>query len=287
MTERPRRRRVRVSAILLALAAVLGACLWHSNRALQVVEARFASARLPAPFDGFTIVQLTDLHGAVFGEDNSPLLERVAAAEPDLIAVTGDILDRFRETPVSYAVGLCERLSAIAPTYFVTGNHDWALGTDTLKELLSALEGVGVDCLGNEAVRLEREGASIVLAGIHDPNGWADQKTPAETAAEVYARYGDPFWILLAHRNDRFEGEYAPLGADLTLSGHGHGGIVRLPFTDGLLGTDRRLFPSYTAGFYEAGGATVYVSRGLGNSGPSLRLFNRPEITVLRLERQP
>jgi predicted MPP superfamily phosphohydrolase len=270
---------------LALLGLGLLACLWHSNRVLQVVESDFVSSRLPAPFDGFTVVQLSDLHGAQFGPDNAALLERVSAACPDLIALTGDVLDRFRDTPHHYAVDLCRRLTAIAPTYFVTGNHEWAGGGARCQALLAALEEVGVVCLENEAVALEREGEQLVVAGVHDPNGYADQKSPAETAAEVYRSYGHPFWLLLAHRNDRFEQVYARLGADLTLSGHGHGGVIRLPFTDGLLGTDRRLFPSWTSGFYEAGGAWVYVSRGLGNSGRSLRLFNRPEVAVIRLRR--
>lgn len=125
----------------------------------------------------------------------------------------------------------------------------------------------------------------MVLAGIDDPNGYADQKPPETVAAEVYAACGDPFWMLLAHRNDHFEAQYSLLGADLVLSGHGHGGIIRLPFTDGLLSTDRTLFPSYTAGLYEANGSALFVTRGLGNSGPSFRLFNRPEVAVVTLHR--
>ena len=139
--------------------------------------------------------------------------------------------------------------------------------------------------LSNQFLTLERNGESIVLAGIDDPNGYADQKSPEELAAELYADQGDPFWILLAHRNDRFENQYSLLGADLVLSGHGHGGIIRLPFTDGLLSTDRTFFPSYTAGLYEANGSCLFVTRGLGNSGPSIRLFNRPEVAVLTLHK--
>ena len=104
-------------------------------------------------------------------------------------------------------------------------------------------------------------------------------------AAEVYAAHGDPFWLLMAHRNDRFESQYSLLGADLVLSGHGHGGIIRLPFTDGLLSTNRTFFPTYTAGLYEANGSCLFVTRGLGNSGPSFRLFNRPEVAVLTLHK--
>ena len=106
-----------------------------------------------------------------------------------------------------------------------------------------------------------------------------------ELAAEVYAACGDPFWILLAHRNNRFARQYSLLGADLVCSGHAHGGIVRLPGTDGLFSHDLDLFPSYTAGLYEENGSVLFVTRGLGNSGPSFRVFNRPEIAVLTLRR--
>ncbi len=92
--------------------------------------------------------------------------------------------------------------------------------------------------------------------------------------------------MLLAHRNNYFEKEYSRLGADLVISGHGHGGLIRLPFTDGLVSVERSLFPSYTAGFYRVGGADLFVSRGLGNSGRTFRLFNRPELVVLTLERE-
>ena len=150
-------------------------------------------------------------------------------------------------------------------------------------ELKERLEACGARVLSNEFVTLERNGDTVVLAGIDDPNGYADQKAPEQVAAEVYAAWGDPFWLLLAHRNNYFADQYSLLGADLVLSGHGHGGIIRLPFTDGLLSVDRTFFPSYTAGLYEENGSALFVTRGLGNSGPTFRLFNRPEIAVVTL----
>ena len=139
--------------------------------------------------------------------------------------------------------------------------------------------------LSNTFVTLERGGDTAVLAGIDDPNGYADQKTPEELATEIRAACGDPFWLLLAHRNDRFERQYSLLGADLVCSGHAHGGIIRLPFTDGLVSHDLDLFPSYTAGLYAENGSVLFVTRGLGNSGPSFRVFNRPEVAVVTLHR--
>ena len=144
----------------------------------------------------------------------------------------------------------------------------------------------GVAVLSNRFTALERNGDTVVLAGIDDPNGYADQKTPEQLAAEVYAQWGDPFWVLLAHRNDRFASQYSLLGADLVVSGHAHGGIIRLPFTDGLISHDFQLFPSYTAGLYRENGSDLFVTRGLGNSGPSFRLFNRPEVAILTLHKE-
>ena len=273
----------RVLLFLIFILFCVGFFHW-SNHSLQVQRFTFTSPRLPAGFDGCVIVQLSDLHGALFGEDNQDLLKVVAKERPDYIFLTGDLLDQYRATPHSYAASLGGALADIAPTYFVTGNHEWAL--PDVPGLKRALEVAGVQVLTNEYTVLARDGDNAVLAGIDDPNGYADQKTPEEVAEEVRAAFADPFWILLAHRNNYFEDAYCRLGADLVISGHGHGGLVRLPFTDGLVSVERTFFPSYTAGFYQAGGADLFVSRGLGNSGRTFRLFNRPQVAVLTLKRE-
>lgn len=274
----------RVLLFLIFILFCVGFFHW-SNHSLQVQRFTFTSPRLPAGFDGCVIVQLSDLHGALFGEDNRDLLKVVAKNRPDYIFLTGDLLDQYRATPHSYAVSLGGALADIAPTYFVTGNHEWAL--PDVPGLKRKLEEAGVQVLTNEYAVLARDGDNAVLAGIDDPNGYADQKSPEDLAAELQAAsaYGDPFWILLAHRNDHFPGQYSRLGADLVISGHGHGGVIRLPFTDGLVSTDRTFFPSYTAGLYRENGSLLFVTRGLGNTGPSFRLFNRPEVAVVTLQR--
>ena len=278
-----KRRVLRRILILLVLAVLAGGYGWWSNITLQTAYFDPAFSDLPAGFDGCRIAVLSDLHGAEFGEDNAALFDAVAAERPDYIFYLGDLEDRYRGPAAGYPEQVAEGLCAIAPTYYVTGNHEWAVGgVPALKEILTAN---GVTVLSNQFVPLERNGDTIVLAGIDDPNGYADQKTPEELAAEVYAACGDPFWILLAHRNNRFARQYSLLGADLVCSGHAHGGIVRLPGTDGLFSHDLDLFPSYTAGLYEENGSVLFVTRGLGNSGPSFRVFNRPEIAVLTLRR--
>lgn len=276
-----RSRRGRRALGLLALAVFTALFVRWSNTSLETASFSPALRDLPPGFDGCRLVVLGDLHTAYFGEGNKALLEAVEAQEPEYIFLVGDLVDAFRDIPEGYVRETAAGLAAIAPTYYVTGNHEWAAGN--VPELKKTLESQGVTVLSNQFVTLERRGDTAVLAGIDDPNGYADQKSPEALAAEVYAAHGDPFWMLLAHRNDHFPGQYSLLGADLVISGHGHGGLIRPPFTDGLVSTDRTFFPSYTAGLYEENGSTLFVTRGLGNSGPSFRLFNRPEVALVTL----
>lgn len=274
--------------LLLMLLALF---VYWGNTDLKTDSVTYSSPALPAAFDGLRIVQLSDLHSKTFGKDNARLYQAVEDAAPDLIFLTGDLVDEYAETPVPYARSVGAALSAIAPTYYVTGNHEWAHGNAVVEELKTALREAGVTVLSNEFVPLERGGETILIAGIDDPNGYADQTTPEELAAEIYQNGADPFWLLLAHRNTFFNGRYCRLGADLTFCGHAHGGIWRLPFTDGLVDTNLHLFPSFTSGLYRCTdegcqGAEVFVSRGLGNSPKwAFRLFNRPQIAVVTLKK--
>lgn len=283
---RKRRRRKRSSLPLFALLFILvllSVSLYRSNHVLQTTKFDPVFADLPSAFDGCKIVVLSDLHGAVFGDNHAKLLAAIKKQSPDLIAVVGDLIDEDTTSPLTYAAELAHGLQDIAPVYYVTGNHEWATGS--VPELKERLSSAGWTVLSNQFLTLEKNGDVLVLAGIDDPNGFADQKTPETLASELYAEQGDPFWLLLAHRNDHFKNQYSLLGADLVLSGHGHGGIIRLPFTDGLLGTQHNFFPSYTAGLYEENGSVLFASRGLGNVGITFRLFNRPEVAVLTLHK--
>ena len=273
----------RLLFLLLPLALLLW--LWWGNNTLSVEEYTFSSPALPQGWNGARIVHLSDLHGKEFGTDSARLLRAVAEAAPELIVITGDIADSKSGTDA--LPPLLQGLAQIAPTYYISGNHEWAAGL--IGQLRQLFDESGVTYLRNEYVALQRGGEPLVLAGIEDPNGYADQKTPQQLAAELYANQGDPFWLLLVHRNNHFPGEYCLLGADLTLCGHGHGGIWRLPFTDGLISTTMEWFPSYTNGLYtcdcgQCDGSDVFVHRGLGNSPRIPRLFNRPEVAVITLQ---
>ena len=276
-----RRHPLRWVAALLILLAVGWCFLRWQLWGIQVTVTQVGVHGLPDGFEGLRIVQISDLHGHEYGQDSEALLALVAQQAPEFIVVTGDLIDQ--ESHLAMVPALARGLAAIAPTYYVTGNHEWAVGG--VPRLKGILTECGVTVLSNQYVTLERNGDSLVLAGVDDPNGYADQKTPEELYGEIQREAGDLCTILLAHRNDRFD-QYAAAGYDLVISGHAHGGIVRLPFTDGLLGTDRKLFPTWTAGVYTLGDSTLFVSRGLGNNTVPIhgfRLFNRPDLAVLEL----
>ena len=278
-----RRRPLRWLAALAVLA--VGGWSWFQWQCwgLQTTRAEVALPGLPQGFDGYRIVHLSDLHGHEYGEDSGELLDRVREGSPDLIVVTGDLIDQ--QSQLAMVPALAQGLAAVAPTYYVTGNHEWALGTGAVRELKGVLAQCGVTVLSNQYQILERDGARIALAGVDDPNGYADQTSPEELAAAIQADQPGLFTLLLAHRNDHF-GQYANAGYDFVMSGHGHGGIVRLPLVGGLIGTDRRLFPPWTAGAYTVGDSTLFVSRGLGNNTvpyKGFRIFDRPELAVVTL----
>lgn len=275
---------------LVAIAAVLAAgWIWFQWQCwgIETTVTQVDLPGLPGEFDGLRIAHLSDIHGHEYGENSAELLAMVAEQEPDLILLTGDLVDQ--KSQLTMIPPLAKGLAAIAPTYYVTGNHEWSVEwggeKDFVHTLKTLLTGNGVTVLSNQYEVLERNGGSVVLVGIDDPNGYADQKTPEELAAEIEAEQPGLFTILLAHRNDAFD-RYAAAGYDFVLSGHGHGGIIRLPFTDGLLSPARTLFPTWTAGVYTLGDSTLFVSRGLGNNTVPIngfRLFNRPDLAILEL----
>ena len=274
--------RRRKTAVLLVLTALLAAgfLLW-GNCSLQTTETALVSPALPPAFDGLRIVELADLHGHVFGRGSRRLLAAVRRAEPDLICIDGDLFDEH--TDLAMLPPLLRGLCAIAPVYYVTGNHEWRV--PGLRGILAQMRACGVTVLQDDWRVLRRGEDALIVAGTDDPCGPAERKTPAELIADIRAEAGEAaFLLLLAHRNDQLP-QWSALGVQAVLAGHCHGGVVRLPFVGGLFGTDRRLFPAWDAGLYRQGETALYVSRGLGYTNVHFRLFNRPEVAVIVLRR--
>lgn len=274
--------RRRKTAVLLVLTALLAAgfLLW-GNCSLQTTETALVSPALPPAFDGLRIVELADLHGRVFGRGSRRLLAAVRRAEPDLICIDGDLFDEH--TDLAMLPPLLRGLCAIAPVYYVTGNHEWRV--PGLRGILAQMRTCGVTVLQDDWRVLRRGEDALIVAGTDDPCGPAERKTPAELIADIRAEAGEAaFLLLLTHRNDQLP-QWSALGVQAVLAGHCHGGVVRLPFVGGLFGTDRRLFPAWDAGLYRQGETALYVSRGLGYTNVHFRLFNRPEVAVIVLRR--
>lgn len=274
--------RRRKTAVLLVLTALLAAgfLLW-GNCSLQTTETALVSPALPPAFDGLRIVELADLHGRVFGRGSRRLLAAVRRAEPDLICIDGDLFDEH--TDLAMLPPLLRGLCAIAPVYYVTGNHEWRV--PGLRGILAQMRACGVTVLQDDWRVLRRGEDALIVAGTDDPCGPAERKTPAELIADIRAEAGEAaFLLLLTHRNDQLP-QWSALGVQAVLAGHCHGGVVRLPFVGGLFGTGRRLFPAWDAGLYRQGETALYVSRGLGYTNVHFRLFNRPEVAVIVLRR--
>lgn len=266
--------------ILALIAAAVAFLIKDSRDDLEISRYEVKSQKLPESFDGFKIVQLSDLHGAEFGEDGMELVEKVKELEPDMIALTGDFVTD--EGDLAAVEKLVARLTELCPVYFVSGNHEF--GSGLAVKVRNILERAGVKYLSNEYLTISRGEDEILLGGVEDPLAYADMLSPDELAQKMNDAAPDAFKILLGHRN-YWMTEYPELPVDLIFCGHAHGGLIRIPGVGGLIGTDRHLFPDFDAGEYNNGRYTLIVSRGLGNSVPIPRVFNRPEIVCVTLTR--
>ena len=259
--------------------------VWE-NTALERNTYTIRSPELPDVFDGCRIAQVSDLHNAEFGDRNQRLLEMLREAEPDMIAITGDLIDS-RKTNIAVALAFAEDAVKIAPCYYVSGNHEARVSE--YQDLKTGLEAAGVTVLDDAQVRIEVSGESITVIGVNDPSFHADYLTSdaavmdrklSELSSEAAG-----FTILLSHRPELFD-TYADHNMNLVLSGHAHGGQFRLPLIGGLIAPNQGLFPKYDAGLYSDGSTNMIVSRGLGNSIIPFRFNNRPEVVLIELKSQ-
>ena len=255
------------------------------NTALEVNEYEIVSDRIPKEFDGFRIAQVSDLHNTEFGEGNSKLIGLLSQTEPDIIVLTGDLIDS-RQTDIEIALSFARDAMKIAPVYFVSGNHEARLSE--YEDLKMGLAEAGVIVLENQKVEITRDGEAITLMGIDDPSFqesylFGDAESVAKQAIEMLQSESDGYTVLLSHRPELFE-LYVKTGMDLVFCGHAHGGQFRLPFLGGLVAPNQGFFPKYDAGQFTEENTTMIVSRGVGNSIIPIRFNNRPEIILAELK---
>ena len=280
-----KRKKVLLFFLALAITAFSSWVAWDNGR-IVVTYYEVSNSNLPKEFDGYKIAQISDLHNDEFGENNKELIAKLQELKPDMIAITGDLLDS-RRTNVDKAYCFVEQAVKIAPCYYVTGNHESR--RKEYFELEKKMLDVGVVILRDEKTSLSRNGASITIAGMEDPCFYLEEDTFETVPRQIHriveglTTEKEGFLLLLSHRPELFD-IYCQYEVDVALTGHVHGGQFRIPGIGGVIAPNQGFFPKYDAGLYEKGGTSMVLSRGLGQSLIPFRVNNPPELVVVTLK---
>ena len=263
--------------------------MYYDCHRFVTVEYEIESPRITKEY---TFVLLSDLHNKSFGEQNGKLIRKIEELSPDGILVAGDMLTAFEKKEKYYvAMHLMGELGKRYPVYYGMGNHEQRIGIEpeecgNLYEIyMESLHQSGIEPLINEKVDLPS--ANINICGLQIDRHYY-RKFSRPPMAETYLQkllgvpQKDKFQILIAHNPEYFE-EYAAWGADLTVSGHMHGGLMRLPYLGGVISPRLTLFPHYDGGRFEKNGSVMILSRGLGTHTLPIRIFNPGELAVIHL----
>lgn len=250
--------------------------------------------KLPKDSQGLTFVLLADLHNHVYGPGNQRLLEAIEAQKPDAVLSAGDMLIGHSQHSYAPALELFQKIREKKfPVFYGNGNHEYRMRIDReiygdkYDRYAAGLRDCGVILLENQKISFEKKGLKMTVYGFElDRRFYQKLHQEQFDAGELRGALGTPdpkrYNILLAHNPVYFD-DYAAWGADLALSGHLHGGIIRIPGIGGLISPQARLFPRYDAGHFEKGGKDLIVSRGLGTHTVNLRIFNPAELAVIHL----
>lgn len=263
---------------LIVLVLTIYLFLYVNNQWIVTTEIAYESEKVPASFEGFRVTQVTDLHDGQFGENQQKLVEKVRATNPDVIFITGDVIDSRRYN-LERSLQAVRQFVDIAEVYYVIGNHEVALNKVT--EIYETMTALGVHVLANDTVQLERAGDRLAIVGVEDPLMGRSVPDMLDIALEGVA--DETLTLLLSHRPEQFD-SYVAQEMDVVFTGHAHGGQIRLPFIGGLVAPMQGIFPKYTAGVFEEDETFMVISRGLGNSIFPFRLFNLPQIIVIELQ---
>lgn len=261
-----------------------------SGFSIDITEYTITSSKIPDAFNGYKILQLSDLHNASYGKNNSKLLKKIEKINPDIIVMTGDMVNTNSKNYNNF-YSLAKEISSKYPSYYILGNHELRLSAEKRLDILYKLNSFGVNVLNNSSASLLKDNEIINIYGLTQPittyknvlKNNVETDFSLEDIQSIFQNIdNNSFNILLSHSPFDFE-IFSKWGADLVLSGHIHGGIIRLPLIGGLLSPERNFFPKYDAGEFSYRSSKMVVSRGLGNGTINLRIFNNPEICVIKL----
>lgn len=282
--ERGKGRGGMVIIAILFIIVIFIFSIWQNN-SIVISSFNYSSSEIPKDFDNFKIVQISDLHNKVFGKEQFKLLEKVKELSPDIIVITGDMIDRRRYN-LENAMYFIDKAVKVAPIYYVSGNHEaWSY---KYSEVRNKLIKAGVHIIDDERIAIKKNNSIINILGLSDPAFVTSSylnETDTSKIEENLLNWAslESFKILLSHRPELFD-LYSSSNMDIVFSGHAHGGQIRIPFIGGLIAPNQGFFPKYTSGRYNSDNTTMFVSRGLGNSLFPIRIFNRPEIISVTLK---
>lgn len=279
-----------VLGVLLAAVLASAVSAVVCSRELKVTEYDVGIDGLTSPA---RVVVISDLHSKEYGEDNSALLALIAAQHPDAVFAVGDMINRSAdEEDILQFLELLVKLQEIAPVYYSPGNHESDYITDRDSGLLGRVSATGVTVLLDEYVETQLGGSTVRIGGTmghYYRYEWSEEQKndPPDYAMQEEIGSTDVPSIVLMHMPENMIADSARKNwnADLYISGHTHGGVVRLPLIGGLVAPTQGLFPKYDQGFFTVDGRLkLIITSGLAGYGPIPRIFNRPEICVINLK---
>lgn len=279
--------KVVIILLLIIIAALLIVGVVDGNR-FVVAKQQFV---LPNLRKNCRFVMVSDLHNKVYGKDNDKVIREIEQANPDFILIVGDLVTSHQDEPVDTGIRFVNALSGKYRIYYSLGNHESKLRYradyygDMYNRLMKGIQHENVKILSDETIRLEEYGIALTgfELGLEYFKRFKKRPMPLDY---MNRKLGKPLKeycnILMAHNPEYFE-EYAKWGADLVLSGHVHGGIMRLPLVGGVISPAYTLFPKYDGGIFHSGKTTMLLGRGMGSHTIQLRFFNPAELYVVDL----
>jgi len=269
-------------AVTIGLLAVFLGLAFYSG---LVVEKYTVNTDKLNEGQSIRIVLITDLHNHIYGPGQSELVQLIREQEPDIIALAGDIADI--RAPLLGTEMLLQGIQGVAPVYYVSGNHEyWSNDIRHIKDTISKYEGT---VLEGSYEKITIDNSAIIVAGIDDPESVKYEKLESNGEVGFYQAFSElskepAFKVLLSHRPELIE-TYKQSHFDLVLSGHAHGGQVRIPFLlNGLYSPNQGWFPKYAGGMYDHGSLIQIVSRGVSFNPRLPRIFNPPEVVVIDIK---
>lgn len=276
---------MKTKIILLIIIAIILIIfyLYFENSVLSISIYKVKNKRIPKNFNNFKIAHISDFHNTTIKKLNKDLKSQIKKEKPDIIVITGDLIDS-RNTKMEVAINLIKEIKKYGPVYYVPGNHESRI--EKYKDFQEKLLNEGVKILLNKTEVIEINNEKINIAGIVDPAFINNKKSNKEIINNNIkeANFNElNYTILLSHRPEYFK-TYIENNIDLTLTGHAHGGQIRIPFIGGIISPGEGLFPKYTNGLHEKENKSIIISRGIGNSLFPFRINNRPELVIIELK---